>query len=427
MDIKNIIKSIVEKKLEKDSDDPCWDGYVKLGTKMKDGKEVPNCVPKESIELDESQNVLIAKYVNKFGGNTYYFEIWKKLPSGDLYHTLSNQHGINISASNIALKGSHDDARKEVQKVVRHYDQSGDKGALRHLNHLLPGWKKAPLDEAIQIKRGRNKGKWRHSYSKSGEAWDTEAEADKEYDKNRKSASKDKVQLSRLKPMESVDLYERVEVSHDRYLRSHGKKARDPGYSLNWMFTSKDMGDPKEDEVVSVQGKLRDAAKEAAKKLGTKRVYVMESVDDDFMRDQGGSGSSAPRGTVKKIKGSNNWWAKNKAGTMKIFNSEQKAKKFAMTEESVELDEILAKDYSGMLGSFKKAVEKAEHDLKESVELTEDVHNNLNDAIIEFQKKLMRMTRQLDPTIAKEIKKIDKDLDDLRTGPLFKIRPGDNL
>jgi len=33
--------------LDKDEDDPCWDGYVKLGTKMKNGKEVPNCVPKE--------------------------------------------------------------------------------------------------------------------------------------------------------------------------------------------------------------------------------------------------------------------------------------------------------------------------------------------------------------------------------------------
>jgi len=36
-----------EDELEKDDDDPCWDGYVQLGTKMKDGKEVPNCVKNE--------------------------------------------------------------------------------------------------------------------------------------------------------------------------------------------------------------------------------------------------------------------------------------------------------------------------------------------------------------------------------------------
>lgn len=30
-------------------ENPCWDGYVMVGTKMKDGKEVPNCVPEEDV------------------------------------------------------------------------------------------------------------------------------------------------------------------------------------------------------------------------------------------------------------------------------------------------------------------------------------------------------------------------------------------
>lgn len=34
-----------EAALEKESDDPCWEGYVQLGMKMKKGKMVPNCVP----------------------------------------------------------------------------------------------------------------------------------------------------------------------------------------------------------------------------------------------------------------------------------------------------------------------------------------------------------------------------------------------
>lgn len=29
---------------------PCWPGYVQVGTKMKNGKKVPNCVPKEEVE-----------------------------------------------------------------------------------------------------------------------------------------------------------------------------------------------------------------------------------------------------------------------------------------------------------------------------------------------------------------------------------------
>ena len=31
-------------------DDPCWEGYVQIGWKMKNGKKVPNCVPKDSSE-----------------------------------------------------------------------------------------------------------------------------------------------------------------------------------------------------------------------------------------------------------------------------------------------------------------------------------------------------------------------------------------
>lgn len=43
-----------KEELEKDSDDPCWKGYVQVGTKKKDGKEVPNCVPKEEAVKEEA-------------------------------------------------------------------------------------------------------------------------------------------------------------------------------------------------------------------------------------------------------------------------------------------------------------------------------------------------------------------------------------
>jgi len=35
--------------------DPCWDDYRQLGTKRKNGKEVPNCIPEQdSADLDEA-------------------------------------------------------------------------------------------------------------------------------------------------------------------------------------------------------------------------------------------------------------------------------------------------------------------------------------------------------------------------------------
>ena len=42
-------------------EDPCWDTHKQVGTKMKNGKEVPNCVPKEEIELDEKIAGLVTK------------------------------------------------------------------------------------------------------------------------------------------------------------------------------------------------------------------------------------------------------------------------------------------------------------------------------------------------------------------------------
>ena len=38
--------------------DPCWKGYKQIGMKKKNGKEVPNCVPNESIEvtLEDTQD-----------------------------------------------------------------------------------------------------------------------------------------------------------------------------------------------------------------------------------------------------------------------------------------------------------------------------------------------------------------------------------
>jgi hypothetical protein len=41
----------------KEMENPCWKGYEMVGTKEKDGKEVPNCVPvKEDINSDDDVN-----------------------------------------------------------------------------------------------------------------------------------------------------------------------------------------------------------------------------------------------------------------------------------------------------------------------------------------------------------------------------------
>lgn len=52
------MKSFKEYKEDKG---PCWDGYVQVGTKIKNGKKVPNCVPKEQVE-----EALVASDLNIF-------------------------------------------------------------------------------------------------------------------------------------------------------------------------------------------------------------------------------------------------------------------------------------------------------------------------------------------------------------------------
>jgi len=83
------------------------------------------------------------------------------------------------------------------------------------------------------------------------------------------------------------DLDEAVSVSHDRYLRSHGKKATGNGA---WIFTNKkngniDLDDHKKSHIG--KGTFADASKSAkkwAKEHGHSTVYVAENFDEDSVR-----------------------------------------------------------------------------------------------------------------------------------------------
>ncbi len=50
-------KKTTEKSTSKSKSDPCWEGYEKIGMKMKNGKLVPNCVPiKKSVKKKTSKS-----------------------------------------------------------------------------------------------------------------------------------------------------------------------------------------------------------------------------------------------------------------------------------------------------------------------------------------------------------------------------------
>lgn len=42
---------------------PCWKGYTQYGMKDKNGKEVPNCVPNESVVNEAGVNKMYVKFL----------------------------------------------------------------------------------------------------------------------------------------------------------------------------------------------------------------------------------------------------------------------------------------------------------------------------------------------------------------------------
>ena len=92
-----------------------------------------------------------------------------------------------------------------------------------------------------------------------------------------KMSEKDLEDFTKMKKGAPYKVEEAVEIMHNRYMRSHGKKAKNT--TGMWAFTTKEYGEPSKDEMVFVNGSLKDAAKQAAEKLGSDRVYVMEATD----------------------------------------------------------------------------------------------------------------------------------------------------
>lgn len=152
------------------------------------------------------------------------------------------------------------------------------------------------------------------------------------------------LRAKKKKMKEEVGLEEGL--MHDRYVRSHGKKAKGTG---SWAFTTKQFGSPKEHEMHFTSGhkSLSDAHKEAAAKLGTKHLYVMEEVEelDEISAELATRAGDAADNKLRMMRnkrkfGSNPSPAENKAsGQVRKFDN-YAAKKQKTMEEVEELDEL---------------------------------------------------------------------------------------
>src|SRR5210317_653929 len=52
-DLADKVRGTKKEEVSIKEDDPCWDSHVQKGMKKKGKKLVPNCVPKEEVNLDE--------------------------------------------------------------------------------------------------------------------------------------------------------------------------------------------------------------------------------------------------------------------------------------------------------------------------------------------------------------------------------------
>jgi nicotinic acid mononucleotide adenylyltransferase len=77
------VNTYIDEALKKNKDDPCWKDYVQVGTKKKNGKEVPNCVPKESVDLD----AMFEETINERGD-------WFKVAVGKVTHRGAYKHAL---------------------------------------------------------------------------------------------------------------------------------------------------------------------------------------------------------------------------------------------------------------------------------------------------------------------------------------------
>jgi len=73
----DIVSKILWEGLKNPKDNPCWKGYKPVGTKKKNGRTVPNCVPKESKKnLTENYFPVRTSFADLPDTPPYGFWVW---------------------------------------------------------------------------------------------------------------------------------------------------------------------------------------------------------------------------------------------------------------------------------------------------------------------------------------------------------------
>lgn len=96
----------LEEGLRDPKDNPCWKGYKPVGTKKKNGKTVPNCVPKESIEVEAKYHGKEVPLGKKLPGDVKKSKVYVRKPNGKIVKVNFGDKNMRIKKSNPARRRS---------------------------------------------------------------------------------------------------------------------------------------------------------------------------------------------------------------------------------------------------------------------------------------------------------------------------------
>ena len=101
----NFLEGELTEGLRDPKDNPCWKGYHPVGTKKKNGRTVPNCVPNESVEEDSEMDE--AKYRGKevplgkkLPGDVKKSKVYVRKPNGNIVKVNFGDKKMRIKKSN---------------------------------------------------------------------------------------------------------------------------------------------------------------------------------------------------------------------------------------------------------------------------------------------------------------------------------------
>ena len=94
-------------KLETQLKKPCWDGYEQIGTKIKDGKEVPNCVPLEDI--DRLKSKIYESLINLEDEDLSDYELIDTRPANEYDDALNSSLNLASAVASSPSKKSEQD------------------------------------------------------------------------------------------------------------------------------------------------------------------------------------------------------------------------------------------------------------------------------------------------------------------------------